>query len=228
MPFSAAGQQPAPQGPQYMQPPPYNQYPAQGPPDAYGQPPYPGQAEGQPYYPDYGQQPPPGYTSGGDWQDKLQSIQDKVVAFYRSVNPVLLLALGTTIICIVIFVAVAFQFGWIKTGSPAPQQTGVKDTTSPRISMVQVKEGNAGGAIISWVTDEYSSSQVRYGAWPYANSLTPIQNDPTTGVNMGVLVHDVGITFLTPRTTYVYYVISIDKYGNKTESTEMQFQTAAR
>jgi hypothetical protein len=212
-----------------MQPPAYNQYPPQGSPDAYGQTPYPGQGEGQPYYPDYGQQPPPGYTGGGDWQDRLQGIQNKIVAFYRSVNPVYLLALGTAVICIVIFVAVAFQFGWIKTGSTAPQNTGVSDTAGPKIIIIyDVTVGNDGGAIISWVTDEPSSSQVHYGIAPVYNAYTAVLDNPIAGVNDGTTYHKVSLPTVFPNTTYMYQVISVDKYGNKTTSADRMFQTTAR
>ncbi len=224
-PITQTGQASAQQGAYGTQQAPYGQYPPQGYQDAYGQPQYPGQPGDPGYYPEYGQPPAPSYPRGGDWQDQLQNIQDRIVNLYKSVNPILLLALGTVIICIVIFVVVAFQFGWIKTGTPQTQQTGVKDTTPPQISFVQVEAGNNRGAIISWVTDEESSSQIRYGPWPYASTITPIENDPTTGVNTGVKIHKVGLPSLIPKTTYIYHIISIDKYGNKIEGPEMQFQT---
>jgi hypothetical protein len=222
--FAQAGHAPVQPGAYEAQPPAYGQYPPQSYHDPYGHAQYTGQQQGYTPYPGYGQPPAPPYRGGGNWEDQLQNIQDRIVNLYKSINPILLLALGTIIICMVIFVVVAFQFGWIKTAAPVKQDVS-SDKTPPLISMVEVKPGQNRGAIISWVTDEYSSSQVRYGPWPYANTLTPIQNDPTTGVNQGVLIHEVGLTVLIPKTTYIYHVISIDKYGNKTESPEMQFQT---
>ena len=123
-----------------------------------------------------------------------------------------------------IFLVLAFQFGWIKTGAP-PKAAVATDKTPPQISLVKIREGANRGAIISWVTDEQSSSQIDYGIWPYANTTTPIQNDPTTGANAGVFVHEVGLTNLLPRSSYVYRVVSMDKYGNKAIGPDMQFDT---
>jgi hypothetical protein len=91
--------------------------------------------------------------------------------------------------------------------------------------MVQVKPGDNKGAIIYWVTDKPSSSQVQYGIWPNYTAYTPIQNDPTTGTNTGLLVHEVGLSTLLPNSTYQYRCISMDKSGNKAMSPDMQFQT---
>jgi len=123
-----------------------------------------------------------------------------------------------------IFFVLAFQFGWIKTAAP-PKAAAVTDKTPPQISLVKIREGEGRSAIISWVTDEQSSSQIEYGIWPYANTTTPVQNDPSTGANAGVFVHEVGLTNLLPRSSYSYRVISTDKYGNKGKGPDMQFDT---
>ena len=137
----------------------------------------------------------------------------------------LLSALVVLVVGMVIFLFLAFQLGWIKTAAPV-ETAAITDKAAPMISVVQVKAGaSPNSAIISWVTDEPSSSQVRYGVWPYANTVTPIQNDPTTGTNTGVLTHEVGLTNLIGGSTYIYQCISIDKYGNKAATPELQFQT---
>lgn len=140
-------------------------------------------------------------------------------------NPILLSSLVVLIVGMAIFLFLAFQFGWIKTAAPATE-TVTTDTSPVLISALTIEQGSiANSAIISWATDKYSSSQVKYGIWPYANNTTPIENDPRTGVNMGLLTHKVGLTNLLPNTTYVYQAISIDKDGNTGTSPEMQFQT---
>ncbi|MBN1691578.1 MAG: hypothetical protein JW901_11200, partial [Dehalococcoidia bacterium] len=208
------------------QPPPYYQ----PPPPGYQQPPY-GQYDyqqypgGYPPYPDYQQYPP----AGGDFISKAQALLNNLTARLKQIvmttNPILLSALVVLIVGMLVFLLLAFQLGWIKTGESAAETTTATDTTPPAISGLQVKPGNNQGAIIYWVTDEYSSSQVQYGVWPNLTTFTPIQNDPTTGANTGVLIHEVGLSTLTPKSTYIYRAISIDKFGNKAVSPDMTFQT---
>lgn len=207
-------------GRQYQQ---FQQYP---PPDYQGQPPYPPYQQypdGFTQYHDYMQQPSHG---GGTYQQNtLDLFIDKAKQLVATTNPILLSALVVLIVGMSVFLLLAFQLGWIKTSAPAKTAT-VTDKTPPQISMLRIRQGEGRSAIISWVTDEYSSSQVEYGIWPYANTTTPIQNDPTTGVNTGVLVHEVGIVTLLPKTSYSYRAVSIDKYGNKGKSPDMQFDTS--
>lgn len=212
----------------------YPQYPQQQPQQAqpqymYQQEPYPPQYE--PYTPYQQQAGPgyPGYPAAGNWQTRLNQFVYQAKQFISRVNPTLLLMLGILIIGMAGFLAYAFQSGMIKTGEPDREQ-GPIDTTPPVISLIQVKAGQGTSAIISWVTDEYSSSQVQWGIYPAPSQLTPIQNDPTTGLNRGVLIHEVALSPLAPKTTYLYRVISVDKYGNKAvyppdSNPPMEFQT---
>jgi hypothetical protein len=143
-----------------------------------------------------------------------------------STNPILLSALVVLIVGLGVFLLLAFQLHWIKVAQPTKTVT-VTDKRAPVISVLQVKPGSSTySAIISWVTDEYSSSQVQYGLWPVANTLTPLQNDPTTGDNEGVLKHEVGLTNLIPKSSYSYQAISVDKDGNTAKSPLMQFDTS--
>lgn len=229
-------QQPYPGYDQYQQP--YQQYPQQG----YGQPgqqqPYPGYDQQQPYpgYDPY-QQYPGGYDPYGgyppaptDFIGKVQQGFDKGVAKLKQIvmttNPILLSALVVLVVGLTVFTILAFQLGWIKTASPAKTTKEVKDTSPVLISMLTIKEGSIPhSAIITWVTNKYASSQVEYGIWPYANTTTPIENDPRTGANMGLMSHQVGLTNLLPKTSYIYRAVSYDKYGNKGVSPDMQFDT---
>ncbi|MCX6005094.1 MAG: fibronectin type III domain-containing protein, partial [Chloroflexi bacterium] len=166
------------------------------------------------------QQPMPTHPTAGGWQDKLDQIVAKAKQIIMTTNPVYFLVLGVIIIGMAGFLAYAFQAGLIKTGTTVKSK-GPTDTTPPVITMITVKAGQGNSAIISWVTDKYSSSQVQWGVYPAPNQLTPIQNDPTTGQNMGVLIHQVAITPLAQNMDYMYRVISVDKDGNKAVSPPM-------
>jgi hypothetical protein len=197
-------------------------YGAQDPQQQYQQ--YPG---GYPPPYDTGQQSPPG---GGDIlrtaQGYLGGFTAKVKQIVSTTNPMLLSALVILVVGMVVFSVVAVQLGWIKTSQPVKTAAVVKDKTPPMMSMVQITAGSSpNSAIISWVTDKYSSSQVKYGVYPYANTITPMQDDPTTGTNRGALMHSVGLTSLIGNSTYVYQCISIDKDGNQAITPEVQFQT---
>ena len=235
------GQQPE-QQPYYQPYPPQDYGPPGAPPQQqpypdYQQPPYPGYEQQQPYpgYDQY-QQYPGGYDPYGaypppqnDWLGKAQLAFDGFVAKLKQIvmttNPILLSSLVVLVVGLTVFLILAFQLGWIKTAEPA-KTTAVKDTSPVIISVLTIKEGaTAHSAIISWVTNKSSSSQVEYGIWPYPNTTTPIENDPRTGTNMGLLTHQVGLTNLLPKTSYVYRAVSYDKDGNKGISPEMRFDT---
>jgi hypothetical protein len=240
-PLPQAGSSPAPTqypGPSPQQPPHYSpgnyqdpaayqyqqpyQNPGQGYPEQPPYPPYQQYPDGYTQYHDYHYQP--GYGGGAPQAGTTDGLSGQVINFVRTTNPILLSALVVLIVGMAIFFVLAFQFGWIKTAAP-PKAAAVTDKTPPQISLVKIREGEGRSAIISWVTDEQSSSQIEYGIWPYANTTTPVQNDPSTGANAGVFVHEVGLTNLLPRSSYSYRVISTDKYGNKGKGPDMQFDT---
>jgi len=237
------------QYPQYPPAPGYPQAPGQQQPyTAYDQQPYPGYGQ-QPPYPGYDQQQPPypgydpyqqypgGYDPYGayppppsDWAGKAQMALSGFVArlkqIVRTTNPMLLSSLVVLVAGLTVFLILAFQLGWIKTGAPATTAAEVEDTTPVLISALTIKEGSIPhSAIITWVTNKPASSQVEYGIWPYFNQTTPIQNDPRTGTNAGLLSHQVGLTNLLPKTAYIYRAVSYDKYGNKGISPDMRFDT---
>ena len=214
-----------PQQPQQYQqyPPQYDPYAQQGYPPQTQQPPYQDTQGGYGQYGDY--KPYPVHGGGPPPAGMLDGLVGRLKEIVQNTNPILLSALVVLVVGMAIFLVLAFQFGWIKTG-PAPKAAAPKDTIAPVISMLRVREGANSGAIISWVTSELSSTQVEYGIWPYANTTTLIENDPRTGINQGVLVHEVGLTNLMPRTSYVYRAVSYDKDGNKGISPDMQFDTS--
>ena len=155
----------------------------------------------------------------------LSGFVDRLKQIAMTTNPILLSALVVLVMGLVVFTILAFQLGWIKTGTSSTTAE-VVDTSPVLISSIKVEPGAVPySAIITWVTNKPSSSQVEYGIWPYTNQTTPIQNDPRTGTNAGVLIHQVGLTNLLPRTSYIYRAVSYDKYGNKGISPDMQFDT---
>ena len=185
-------------------------YGAQG-----GQQPY----QGYQQYPGYGAYPPPPPSL-------FQSVTARLKQVALTTNPFLLSALVVLVVGLAIFFILAFQFQWIKTAQPQSTTVTSTDKRVPQMSMLQVKPGTATqSAVIYWVTDVNSSSQVAYGIYPFANTLTPIQDDPTTGVNPGVLTHEVTLSNLMPQSQYAYIAYSVDKDGNKAESPLMQFNT---
>jgi hypothetical protein len=204
-------------------PPQYQPYTQQGYQPQAQQPPYQDYQGGYGQYGDY--KPYPVHGGGASPAGILDGLSGRIREIVQKTNPILLSALVVLVVGMSIFLILAFQFDWIKTGTP-PKAAAPKDTIAPVISMLRVKEGANNAAIISWVTSELSSTQVEYGIWPYANTTTLIENDPRTGANAGLLVHEVALTNLLPRTSYIYRAVSYDKDGNKGISPDMQFDTS--
>ena len=95
---------------------------------------------------------------------------------------------------------------------PATFQTPAPDTTPPAISSVAATPATGGGsAIVTWQTDEASTTRVVYGTNP--NSLTGDVQNPSL-----VTSHSSTLTGLASATTYYYRVISVDAAGNSATS----------
>jgi hypothetical protein len=101
------------------------------------------------------------------------------------------------------------------------------DITKPAISNVKATVG--AGVVITWKTDELSSSQVEYGKTNTYGSVAPPQpdTDPTTGQSAGVIEHSVTLPkeSLEQEVTYNYRVKSKDKAGNEAVSEDKTFTT---
>ncbi len=90
---------------------------------------------------------------------------------------------------------------------------GGTDTTPPTISAVTVSTSTPQSAIIVWNTDELSSSYIDYGLSAGSFSTTVgVTTMRDTAANAGQ--HSVGVTGLSPNTTYYYRVRSIDPSSN--------------
>ncbi|HEY6073832.1 MAG TPA: fibronectin type III domain-containing protein, partial [Anaerolineales bacterium] len=90
------------------------------------------------------------------------------------------------------------------------------DRTAPQISAVAATPG-ASSAVITWSTNEASSSFTDYG--------TSTSYGSSGGLADSVTTHTVTITGLTPATTYHYRVRSKDGAGNEATSADAQVTT---
>ena len=91
----------------------------------------------------------------------------------------------------------------------APSSFTTQDTTAPSVSAVSA-QGSGTSAVVTWTTDEPSTSSVAYGT--SATSLT------SSATGAGGTSHSVTLTGLTPNTRYHYRVTSVDPSGNSTTS----------
>jgi hypothetical protein len=96
---------------------------------------------------------------------------------------------------------------------------GGSTQAAPQISGVSAAP-TSNSAVITWTTDEASTSQVSYGtSLPYGAQTTVSSNLVTT--------HSVTLTGLTPGTTYDYAVISANSSNASTTSANFTFTTTA-
>ena len=91
----------------------------------------------------------------------------------------------------------------------------INDTTSPQISEVTAS-GSSG--IITWVTDEFATSDVLYGIQP--GVYTGTESDP-----LYVKQHEITLPGLVSGITYYYKTRSTDRSGNTTTSSEYSLTT---
>ncbi len=93
------------------------------------------------------------------------------------------------------------------------------DTAGPNISSISAGTPGGSSATITWTTNENSTSQVEYGLTASYGSITSLDSNVVTS-------HSVGLSGLTPATTYHYRVASVDAAGNSASSTDQTFTTA--
>jgi phosphodiesterase/alkaline phosphatase D-like protein len=109
------------------------------------------------------------------------------------------------------------------SGNPAQSERETfrtLDSAAPVISKVSATPSSTGnGATITWTTDELATSQVEYGLTAGYGFATPLNMTLVTS-------HVVGLSGLSPRTTYHYRVKSQDDMGNAAVSGDYTFTTA--
>jgi len=94
----------------------------------------------------------------------------------------------------------------------------VLDSLPPVIINVSPIEISMSGAVITWVTDENSSSLVEYGETVSLGSASVL--DPGL-----VMDHSVGLGGLVEGSVYYYRVVSADEWGNTASSSVLSFST---
>jgi hypothetical protein len=92
----------------------------------------------------------------------------------------------------------------------------INDTVPPEIGEPVYKVTGGGTVSITWTTDEFADSEVRYGE--ESGQYTQTVSNP-----LHVKEHAIPLTGLTPGTTYYYRVRSTDLSGNTATSAEHSF-----
>lgn len=224
-PTTQAPDYPAGQQTYAQYPPPDYQSPGQQPytTAGYGAPGNQNAYPGYQQYPQYGGYPPQRQAFPG--ANMLDGFIGRVKQILVNTNPILLSALVVLIVGMGIFLLLAFQLQWIKVGQPTKPAT-TTTARAPSILTLQVDSGTTThSALITWTTDQNSSSQVAYGLWPVINNIMPIEDDPRTGTSDGVLKHEATLDNLQPNQKYSFKVISINK-DDKSVEKESFFTTA--
>jgi len=104
----------------------------------------------------------------------------------------------------------------INVTTPAPQPT-TPDATPPVIKNISVSSETEASAVITWTTNEPSTSQVEYGKTT-EYGLTATSDELTT-------THSITLSGLEPNTAYHYQVKSKDKADNEVLSIDNTFVT---
>jgi hypothetical protein len=94
------------------------------------------------------------------------------------------------------------------------------DSTPPVVSNIAVSSITSSSAVISWTTDEPSSSQVQFGP-------TRAYGQSTTADATLVTSHSQLLTGLSGGTLYNFRVVSLDGSGNEADSANATFTTGA-
>ncbi|MEO0248551.1 MAG: M14 family zinc carboxypeptidase, partial [candidate division WOR-3 bacterium] len=102
-------------------------------------------------------------------------------------------------------------------GGPFQLDVAGEDTTPPQISNILVSSVTPTSALITWVTDEPSSTIVEYGLSPSYGSMASGSSPATS--------HSVALSGLLPDTVYHFRVLSEDTVGNQGMSQDYTFRT---
>ncbi len=110
------------------------------------------------------------------------------------------------------YVALSYTSGSVTVLPPS-------DTTPPVISSLTATGITENGAIISWTTNEASTSRVEYGTTTAYGSMTNLNTAMQTS-------HIQPLNGLVGETLYHYRVLSMDEEGNLAASTDYTFTTS--
>jgi hypothetical protein len=95
----------------------------------------------------------------------------------------------------------------------------MNDSLPTIITNVSVINVTNNSAVITWRTDEFADSVVKYGK--NSRVYTKVCKD-----DLFVKVHEIGLKALSPGTTYYFAVNGTDRSGNSAESLEYWFDTS--
>lgn len=96
----------------------------------------------------------------------------------------------------------------------------IGDTVPPQIRDVRT-QSVSGGVKVTWTTDEFATSEVRYGTAPGAYGQT-VANPLFTKA------HELTLTGLTDGQTYYFVVRGADRSGNQAQSGEYQVKVQGK
>ena len=111
-------------------------------------------------------------------------------------------------------------YGYQGATAPYSMEISTADITAPQISSVLAIPVSSSSVLVSWTTDESSTSEVRYATTVGRFQNIVIDSDFVTS-------HSLTLYDLEAFTTYSYMVISTDPNGNTAESDENFFTTPA-
>ncbi len=118
------------------------------------------------------------------------------------------------------FVVTAYNTSGNESGFSNEGSKTIPDTASPILSAIVASSITSTGAIITWTTNEASTSQVDYG--------TTTAYGSSSSLNSTLLIsHSRTLSGLAPSTTYHYRVRSTDATGNTATSGDNTFTTSA-
>lgn len=92
------------------------------------------------------------------------------------------------------------------------------DTMPPEVTDIGISNIDSNSAVISWSTDELSTTSVLY-------SLDQTELKNSKGVDEYSLNHSVTVVGLSSNTQYFYKIHSVDPFGNISESDILSFST---
>jgi PKD repeat protein len=93
------------------------------------------------------------------------------------------------------------------------------DVTPPAVANIQVVNITASSAVVTWTTNEASTTQVEFGSGGSFSASTPLNSLLET-------VHSAEISGLQSFTSYNFRVVSTDKSGNTAVSASSTFTTS--
>jgi hypothetical protein len=108
-------------------------------------------------------------------------------------------------------------YHWNDTAGTVTVTAVSGDTTPPMISGIQVTNIGRRTATVRWTTDEPATHRVEYGTTSALGSVKTASGRSTS--------HAVGLSGLTPNTTYYYRVVTADAAGNTATSSVQTFRT---